>query len=241
MLLQQRGKVMDQVENLDLFMSTDEAKKKDRMRREHDEAKRLAGIQVGKNLAKARRLSGRSQSQVMSEVFHLIGQKNRISEIENGKMPDVDLLQRLCHYYGVSSDWVLGFTAEPDLDHNASRAGILYGNMLQVLMPVVRNITLNLSHIGAKAIGGLPESSAMDLLDTAKALIDHQSKSDISPELANLMHAVRKIEINLAKNNSDLTKHLDDLSDPDNILYSQVIEEMAAKHPNSVVIGDISN
>lgn len=63
---------------------------------------------IGRKLALARERSGMLQHEVAIELFG-IAQKNRISEMENGKtLPDAELLQVMCSLYRVSVDWVLG-------------------------------------------------------------------------------------------------------------------------------------
>jgi predicted XRE-type DNA-binding protein len=80
---------------------------------------------IGCKLALARKCSGMLQHEVVIELFG-VEQKNRISEMENGKtLPDAELLQVMCSLYHISVNWVLGFRINPELNETESVAGIL--------------------------------------------------------------------------------------------------------------------
>ena len=82
-------------------------------------------VMIGRKLVLARERRGLLQHEVALELFG-VEQKNRISEMENGKtLPDAELLQVMCSLYHVSVDWVLGFRINPELNENESVAGVL--------------------------------------------------------------------------------------------------------------------
>lgn len=213
--------------NADLFKTEQQEKQEEQEVLATQYFKNEVARQIGKNLAIARRLAGFSQTQVMENVFSLVDQKNRLSEIENGKMPDTFLLQRLCVYYGVSADWVLGFTAEPDVDRNASRASILFRGLFEAILPTVRSVTMELSSVGAQFIEKMPESEVMDVIESAKSLIkvSTQSSNEIRPELSQLMNAVRNCEVRMSRQQRELYKQLDDMAGKtENVMYTEVLE-----------------
>lgn len=127
---------------------------------------------IGKNLATARKLSGLSQSDVMLHVWgeENTRQKNRISEIENGAdtLPDAELLCVLCQLYGVSADYILGFSVEPEIDMTAGRFGVMYNGLRSTLTDHLESVVEELSRIGAQQMAQFPKPSMMGMLHAGK-------------------------------------------------------------------------
>lgn len=183
-------------------------------------------ILIGRKLAKARILVKLSQSEVMSRIFSVpISAKraNRISEIENGhKIPDAEVLQKLCLLYGVSADWVLGFTIDPEFDHNASRVGILLNGVHDVTTRMIKEISQSVAEVGANYIGQLPKSCYLELLDRAKILIAHH-QGEITDDIANLMACVRECEVLLAREQQGYYKQLDHMAERDTKEWQEIL------------------
>lgn len=178
-------------------------------------------LMIGRKLALARDLAGLKQEQVMIKIFGSAldsKQKNRISEIENGKsMPDAELLQALCELYVVSADWIIGFTTEPELDKTASIAGILFNSMGDMLNESINNAAAHLTMACAKHIASFPKAAQVALLQQSKALVkatrllDQEANDKIQPELAALMEVIRECDTNRAIQMRNLQMSIDDV------------------------------
>lgn len=74
-------------------------------------------VTIGLNLAAARRNAGMTQTEVMQAVWGVANNRNRISEIENGKK-DLTLIDLLIfqNLYGQSLDYICGLSTEPEVD-----------------------------------------------------------------------------------------------------------------------------
>ncbi|MBF7683000.1 helix-turn-helix transcriptional regulator [Acinetobacter sp. B5B] len=189
-------------------------------------------ILIGRRLAKARILVKLSQSEVMNRVFCQSGKTktanktsraNRISEIENGhKIPDAEILQKLCLLYGVSADWVLGFTIEPEFDRNSSRVGLLLNGVHDVTTRMIKEISQSVAEVGANYLGELPKSCHLELLDRAKILIAH-NQGEISDDMAKLMTCVRECEVALAREQQGHYKQLDNMAERDTKAWQEIL------------------
>ncbi|MBF7695868.1 helix-turn-helix domain-containing protein [Acinetobacter rathckeae] len=181
---------------------------------------------IGRRLAKARILVNLSQSEVMRRIFSIptsAKRANRISEIENGhKIPDAEILQKLCLLYGVSADWVLGFTIEPEFDRNSSRVGLLLNGVHDVTTRMIKEISQSVAEVGANYLGELPKSCHLELLDRAKILIAH-NQGEISNDMAKLMACVRECEVSLAREQQGYYKELDDIAERDNKEWQEIL------------------
>lgn len=128
---------------------------------------------IGKNLATARKLAGLTQIEVMGEVWNRTSNKNRISELENGAVPiSVELLIKLCLLYGVSADYILGFSVEPELDLNAGRAGHIYSHMKSL----VEDMTKALCITAAQNMAAMPKPHAEAMADQARHTCQEAAK-----------------------------------------------------------------
>lgn len=174
-------------------------------------------VLIGRKLAMARDMSQLRQEDVAMEIFGT-PHKNRMSEIENGKlMPDAELLSVLCQKYGVSSDWVLGFTVEPELDKTASVAGILFNSLGDMMSEYTQAMAFQLSIAAAQHVTSFPKALTVQLLTASKELIqacltqDQSFQDKVLPELQTLMLIVRECEQNRAKQIRNLEMAIDDV------------------------------
>lgn len=154
------------------------ARKQDRQQRE----------MIGHNLARARLLSGLSQSDVMCRIWQQDNpaQRNRISEIESGStLPDAELLLNLCMLYGVSADYVIGLSVEPEIDATAGRMGMLYNGMSEIASDLLRGVVEQLARNGAQYMAKMPKPASIGVLDTGKKVWStyQNHKKGVSPEL----------------------------------------------------------
>lgn len=131
-----------------------------------DEFRRL----IGKNLQKARYLSGLTQIQAMQKIWNRSPKDrntNRLSEIENGdKLPSMEVVYKLAKLYGVSLDYIVGMSTEPDADLNASKAGFLMNGMHEMANEMMRNFMPLMSRF----VATLPRTEAVHLLEAAKSV-----------------------------------------------------------------------
>lgn len=186
---------------------------------------------IGLKLCAARKLSKMTQTDVMLKIFNVKNpnQKNRISEIESGKVaPDSELLQELCLLYGVSADWILGFTVEPEIDLTASRVGLLYNGMAHALSPLVERIIEQVSgsfaEAGSQYLASLPNSGVLALIQNSKKIINEINDGHVTKEsLATLMKTVRECDVLLSRNNVKFFSHLDDLCERDESNVNEMI------------------
>lgn len=195
---------------------------------------------IGKNLANARRLAGYSQSDVMREIWNETGnQKNRISEMESGlSLPDAELLSALCQFYGVSADYVCGFSAEPEIDQTAGRVGMIYNGLHEIASESVRQMVENLSKISARYIAAMPKPYALAMMEAAKLVWHEYTRKDNSkikrdyPELSHaifeMFNVVKEFEkaqaINLNRYNLALDEVLQhDTTDPTHHLLADAL------------------
>lgn len=174
-------------------------------------------VLIGRKLAMARDMAQLRQEDVALEIFGT-PHKNRMSEIENGKlMPDAELLSVLCQKYGVSSDWVLGFTVEPELDKTASVAGILFNSLGDMMSEYTQAMAFQLSMAAAQHVTSFPKALTLQLLTASKELIqacltqDQSFQDKVLPELQTLMLIVRECEQNRAKQIRNLEMAIDDV------------------------------
>lgn len=176
---------------------------------------------IGRNLARARVLANLPQSKVMQEIFGTKNpkQKNRISEIEHGRiLPDAEVLHGLCKLYGISSDYILGFSCETALDPTVGRASMLYNSLNETFGEMLQSITSQLCLVGVRHINTLPSSSVLALLDAVKSYIKTQKIDKSNPnyeQLINMMELVRECETQLAIQERDMEIALDDIANRD--------------------------
>ena len=175
---------------------------------------------IGRKLALARERSGMLQHEVAIELFG-VAQKNRISEMENGKtLPDAELLQVMCSLYRVSVDWVLGFTINPELNETESVAGVLFNSVGDILSENLNALTAQMSLLCAKHISSFPKPLTLQLLDNAKTvvnqyLLDQGTNSKLQQVMIELIQSIKECEKDRAIQFNYLAKGLDDILERD--------------------------
>ena len=175
---------------------------------------------IGRKLALARERSGTLQHEVAIELFG-VAQKNRISEMENGKtLPDAELLQVMCSLYRVSVDWVLGFTINPELNETESVAGVLFNSVGDILSENLNAVAAQMSMLCAKHIASFPKPLTIQLLEQAKTvvnqyLLDQCSNDKLQPVMIELIQTIKECEKDRAIQFNYLAKGLDDIFERD--------------------------
>ena len=175
---------------------------------------------IGRKLALARERSGMLQHEVAIELFG-VAQKNRISEMENGKtLPDAELLQVMCSLYRVSVDWVLGFTINPELNETESVAGVLFNSVGDILSENLNAVAAQMSMLCAKHIASFPKPLTIQLLEQAKTvvnqyLLDQCSNDKLQPVMIELIQIIKECEKDRAIQFNYLAKGLDDIFERD--------------------------
>ena len=175
---------------------------------------------IGRKLALARERSGVLQHEVAIELFG-VAQKNRISEMENGKtLPDAELLQVMCSLYRVAVDWVLGFTINPELNETESVAGVLFNSVGDILSENLNAVAAQMSMLCAKHIASFPKPLTIQLLEQAKTvvnqyLLDQCSNDKLQPVMIELIQTIKECEKDRAIQFNYLAKGLDDIFERD--------------------------
>ena len=156
---------------------------------------------IGQNLAAARRNAGMTQTDVMKAVWGVSNNRNRISEIENGKknltLIDLLIFQDL---YGQSLDYICGLSIEPEID-------ILAGTVNHVVNQshaIIEMLTTELASVVVDHMKSICANDYEALLTHTKELCD-TVKSDqpisepIRQATREVMHVIRKIEVDQAR------------------------------------------
>lgn len=165
-------------------------------------------VTIGLNLAAARRNAGMSQTEVMQAVWGVSNNRNRISEIENGKhnlsLADLLIFQDL---YGQSMDYILGLSCEPELDMLAGTVNHVV-NQSQAL---IQMLTTELASVMVTHVKSICKNDHEALLASAKQLceiIKSDSKAlnagvafnnPVSKAVIDVMEVVRAIEVKQAR------------------------------------------
>ena len=177
-------------------------------------------VLIGRKLALARERSGMLQHEVAIELFG-VEQKNRISEMENGKtLPDAELLLVMCRLYRVSVDWVLGFTINPELNETESVAGVLFNSVGDILSENLNAVAAQVSMLCAKHIASFPKPLMIQLLEKSKNavnqyLLDQDSNEKLQPAMIELIQTIKACEKDRAVQFNYLAKGLDDIFERD--------------------------
>ncbi|MFC6628629.1 helix-turn-helix domain-containing protein [Acinetobacter beijerinckii] len=178
-------------------------------------------VLIGRKLALARERRGMLQHEVAIELFG-VEQKNRISEMENGKtLPDAELLQVMCSMYRVSVDWVLGFTINPELNETESVAGVLFNSVGDILADNLNAITSQISLLCAKHINSFPKALQIQLLEQSKAAakqflqLDRSQQEKLKPEMMDLIQTIQECEKERAVQFNHIAKGLEDITERD--------------------------
>lgn len=158
-------------------------------------------VTIGLNLAAARRNAGMSQTEVMKAVWGVSNNRNRISEIENGKknltLIDLLIFQDL---YGQSLDYICGLSIEPEID-------ILAGTVNHVVNQshaIIEMLTTELASVVVDHMKSICANDYEALLTRTKELCeaiksDHCISEPITQATREVMHVIRKIEVDQAR------------------------------------------
>lgn len=193
-------------------------------------------VTIGRKLALARERAGMLQHEVAIELFG-VEQKNRISEMENGKtLPDAELLQVMCSMYRVSVDWVLGFTINPELNETESVAGILFNSVGDILADNLNAITAQIALICAKHINSFPKALQVQLLEQSKAVakkfigLNREQQESLQPEMIELIKTVQECEKERAVQFNHIAKGLEDITDRDeDLLQEKILQDLKSQ------------
>lgn len=158
---------------------------------------------IGANLACARRNAGLSQTDVMKVIWNTDNNRNRISEIENGRreltLIDLLIFQDL---YGQSLDYICGLSIEPEIDMLAGTTN----HVIRQSHALAEGIIESLSDTLTEHLKGIHKTDYISLVEASKQLNSAISKYDkdvpveIKQALATLMSVTRAIEVKQAKN-----------------------------------------
>lgn len=161
-------------------------------------------VVVGKNLAAARKNAGMSQTDVMIALWGVDNNRNRISEIENGKK-NLDLYDLLIfqNLYGQSMDYILGLSTEPEVDMLAGTVN----HVVTQSRSLVEEMTAKFADVMVNHMKAICKNDHETLVSAAKALCDivkTDAKADHATDdavnAANyMMQVIRHIEGKMAK------------------------------------------
>ncbi len=162
-------------------------------------------VTIGLNLAAARRNAGMSQTEVMQAVWGVSNNRNRISEIENGKhnlsLADLLIFQDL---YGQSMDYILGLSCEPELDMLAGTVN----HVVNQSKSIIELLTSELASVMVTHVKSICQNDHEALLASAKLLcqtVKTDSANAIvvdSPTyqaIGDVMQVIRDIEVKQAR------------------------------------------
>lgn len=161
-------------------------------------------VTVGLNLAAARRNAGMSQTEVMQAVWGVSNNRNRISEIENGKK-DLTLIDLLVFQdlYGQSLDYICGLSTEPEIDMLAGTVN----HVVNQSHALIEMLTGNVADVIVSHVKSICKNDHAALLDASKRLCsivreDHKTDSasvEAVMAASTVMRVVRSIEVKQAR------------------------------------------
>ena len=126
-------------------------------------------ITIGLNLAAARRNAGMSQTEVMQAVWGVSNNRNRISEIENGKhnlsLADLLIFQDL---YGQSLDYICGLSCEPEMDMLAGTVN----HVVNQSRDLIEMLTAELASVMVTHVKSIAKDDTEALIDKTNALVE---------------------------------------------------------------------
>lgn len=161
-------------------------------------------VTIGLNLAAARRNAGMTQTDVMQAVWGVSNNRNRISEIENGKK-DLTLIDLLVfqNLYGQSMDYICGLSTEPEMDMLAGTVNHIVNeskNMIELL-------TTELAEVMVNHVKSISKNDHAALLVAAKEVVsirkpnvtDAIKEPDLYDATMKLRQVVRHVEVKQAR------------------------------------------
>ena len=161
-------------------------------------------VTVGLNLAAARRNAGMSQTEVMQAVWGVSNNRNRISEIENGKK-DLTLIDLLIFQdlYGQSLDYICGLSTEPEIDMLAGTVN----HVVNQSHALIEMLTGNVADVIVSHVKSICKNDHAALLDASKRLcsiVREEHKADSASvetvvAASTVMRVVRSIEVKQAR------------------------------------------
>ncbi len=161
-------------------------------------------VTVGLNLAAARRNAGMSQTEVMQAVWGVSNNRNRISEIENGKK-DLTLIDLLIFQdlYGQSLDYICGLSTEPEIDMLAGTVN----HVVNQSHALIEMLTGNVADVIVSHVKSICKNDHAALLDASKRLCsivreDHKADNasvEAVVAASTVMRVVRSIEVKQAR------------------------------------------
>lgn len=161
-------------------------------------------VTIGLNLAAARRNAGMSQTDVMKAVYGVSNNRNRISEIENGKhnlsLADLLIFQNL---YGQSIDYICGLSCEPEIDMLAGTVN----HVVNQSHAIIEMMTAELAGVVVGHMKSICKNDHEALLASAKELcetvkddsVSLKANTSLSKAVSNVMYVVRDIEVKQAR------------------------------------------
>lgn len=131
-------------------------------------------ITIGLNLAAARRNAGMTQTDVMQAVWGVSNNRNRISEIENGKK-DLTLIDLLVfqNLYGQSLDYICGLSTEPEVDMLAGTVN----HVVNQSRKLIEMLTNELASVMVGHVKSIAKDDTEALIDKVNSLINAMQKS----------------------------------------------------------------
>jgi transcriptional regulator with XRE-family HTH domain len=193
-------------------------------------------VMIGRKLALARERRGMLQHEVAIELFG-VEQKNRISEMENGKtLPDAELLQVMCSMYRVSVDWVLGFTINPELNETESVAGVLFNSVGDILGRQSKRdystdffVMCETYQLISKGATG---TAIRAIKNVAKQFLqlDRVQQEKLQPVMMDLIQTIQECEKERAVQFNHIAKGLEDISDRDeDQLQEKILQDLKSQ------------
>lgn len=131
-------------------------------------------VTIGLNLAAARRNAGMTQTEVMQAVWGVSNNRNRISEIENGKK-DLTLIDLLIfqNLYGQSLDYICGLSTEPEVDMLAGTVN----HVVNQSRKLIEMLTAELASVMVSHVKSIAKDDTEALIDKVNNLIDSMQKN----------------------------------------------------------------
>lgn len=123
---------------------------------------------IASNLRAARKLARMKMDDVAKILYgkHRAG-KNRLSEYENAVcIPNLPTLITLADIYGVSLDYIVGLSSEPEPDLDAARAAHIMANMTQIGNGLMEGI----ARLMAGQVRKAPKGSTVALVEQVRAV-----------------------------------------------------------------------
>lgn len=163
-------------------------------RQQEQEIKKI----IGKNLRAARDNAGMTQEEV-SKIIWKTNNRNRISEIENGKvnLSAMDLLM-FSNLYGQSIDYICGLSIEPEIDALAGTVN----HIVAQSKSMVDHLATQLATVLTTGLKDACKSDMVALLDGANKLCAvikderdmHDMPYTVGCALNNVLYTIKHIE-----------------------------------------------